>query len=209
MKKLILMALCLIGSLQMFAQQNYWVFFTDKNNTSFNPDEYFDLKALQRYENLGLRADDYSNYPLNTDYMTGVLTLADDYIGQSRWFNAVAVEATPEGIKIIEDLPYVKCVREIQSEAQVTEFKLAAPAPENAVYDATLHQVAMMQGSKFQEAGISGKGVRIAVFDGGFKDVEKHPAFKKMRDNKQIVGTWNFVQKKRTFITACRMDVWY
>lgn len=196
MKKLILMALCLIGSFQMFAQQNYWVFFTDKNNTSFNPDEYFDLKALQRYENLGLRADDYSNYPLNTDYMTGVLTLADDYIGQSRWFNAVAVEATPEEIKIIDDLPYVKCVREIQLEAQVTEFKLAAPAPENAVYDATLHQVAMMQGSKFQEAGISGKGVRIAVFDGGFKDVEKHPAFKKMRDNKQIVGTWNFVQKK-------------
>ncbi len=196
MKRFTIMALCLLGCFQVFAQQNYWVFFTDKNKTFFNPDEYFDPKALQRYENLGLRADDYSNYPVNTDYVTGVLALADDYVGQSRWFNAVAVEATPEEISIIEELPYVKSVHEILSEAVTTEHKSAAFTPEKAVYDGSLHQVAMMQGSKFQKAGISGKGVRIAVFDGGFKDVDIHPAFKKMRDSKQIVGTWNFVQKK-------------
>ncbi len=190
------MTLCLFGCFQMFAQHNYWVFFTDKSNTKFNPYEYFDPKALQRYENLGLQADDYSNYPVNTDYITGVLTLADDYIGQSRWFNAVAVEATPEEIKIIEELPFVKSVLEIQSEAVVAEHKAVAPVPERVVYDGSLHQIAMMQGAKFQKAGVSGKGVRVAVFDGGFKDVDQHPAFKKMRDGKQIVGTWNFVQKK-------------
>lgn len=196
MKRFTITALCLFGFFQVFAQQNYWVFFTDKNNTNFNPDEYFDIKALQRYENSGLRADDYSNYPVNSDYVTGVLTLADDYIGQSRWFNAVAVEATPEEIRIIEELPYVKSVLEIRSEAMTTDYRSAALTPEMAEYDGSLHQVAMMQGSKFQKAGISGKGVRIAVFDGGFKGVDQHPAFKKMRDSKQIVGTWNFVQKK-------------
>ncbi len=196
MKKFITMALCLFGCFQMLAQQNYWVFFTDKDNTTFNPDEYFDLKALRRYDNLGLRADDYSNYPVNSDYVTGVLALADDYIGQSRWFNAVAVEATPEEIRTIEGLPFVKSVLEIQSEAMTTKHKASALTPEKAVYDGSLHQVSMMQGSKFQKAGISGKGVRIAVFDGGFKGVDQHPAFKKMRDSKQIVGTWNFVQKK-------------
>jgi hypothetical protein len=30
------------------AQNRYWVFFTDKNNVSFNPYNYFDQKAIER-----------------------------------------------------------------------------------------------------------------------------------------------------------------
>lgn len=48
----------------------------------------------------------------------------------------------------------------------------------------------------FVEMGITGKGVRIAVFDAGFKGVDTHPAFEKIRSNNQIISTWDFVRKK-------------
>ncbi|MBO4599810.1 MAG: S8 family serine peptidase, partial [Bacteroidales bacterium] len=57
-------------------------------------------------------------------------------------------------------------------------------------------QVLRMQGDLFRNKGIDGKGMRIAVFDGGFPRVNTHAAFKHLRDNHRIIDTWNFPNKK-------------
>jgi len=59
-----------------------------------------------------------------------------------------------------------------------------------------LPQLLRMQGEMFAENNIDGKGVRIAVFDGGFPSVDKHEIFSHLRDNNQIIKTWNFPNKK-------------
>lgn len=202
MKKIITIAVCLFIGFQLSAQNVYWVFFKDKHNTEFNPKVYFDSKALQRYENMHQSANDISNYPVSTYYKTGVLTLAEKYIGQSRWLNAIAVEATPAEIDIIKELPYVTDIKEIHSEA-LTAGKSAPSTAENIKqYDATLQQISLMQGEKFQESGYNGKGVRVAILDGGFPEVNTHPAFKHLRENNQIIKTWNFVQNKENVYTG-------
>ncbi|MCL2132173.1 MAG: S8 family serine peptidase, partial [Lentimicrobiaceae bacterium] len=53
-----------------------------------------------------------------------------------------------------------------------------------------------LQGEYFVKNNINGKGVRIAVFDGGFPKVDTHEAFEHLRKNNQIVNTWNFPIKK-------------
>lgn len=193
MKKLFTLAIGLIIGFQLSAQNIYWVFFKDKQNTSFNPTEYFDAKALQRYESQGINTNDISNYPLNSNYKSSVIALSEGYVGQSRWFNAVAVEATPAEIDLISALPFVSKTQEIQGEMLTAENKQQTAT---VIHDATLRQVSMMQGEAFQKAGITGKGVRVAILDGGFPDVNTHPAFKHIRDNNRIVKTWNFVSKK-------------
>jgi subtilisin family serine protease len=52
------------------------------------------------------------------------------------------------------------------------------------------HQVARMGADYFKQENLTGKGIRIAIFDGGFKDVDKHPAFEHIREN--IVATYDF-----------------
>lgn len=184
------------------AQNVYWVLLTDKAGTTFDPYTYFDEKAIERYNQCGADLYDQSNFPLNQQYVSGVDALATEEVGTSRWMNAVGVVATPEQVAKIEALPYVKQVLLIGGEMQL------AWTPEKSEYskysesfetpnDTTLSdQLLRMQGQLFREKGINGKGIRIAVLDGGFPKVNTHIAFKHLRDNGQILKTWNFPNRK-------------
>ncbi|MBQ4442350.1 MAG: S8 family serine peptidase [Bacteroidales bacterium] len=196
MKKIIAIFVFLSVSVTMFAQNFYWVFFTDKNNTTFDPYSYFDAKAIERYQLNKLDLYDISNYPVNERYTDAVNALTEENVGVSRWLNAQAVMATETEIKMVEQLPFVDRVQLIATEAALAQAPVATGRENVEALDATMKQVALMQGEKFQARNINGKGVRIAVFDGGFPDVDTHPAFKHLRDNHQIVKTWNFANKK-------------
>lgn len=194
MKKLSLLAIVFCTFLGFAQAQNmYWVFFTDKNNTTFDPHTYFDAKAIERYQVNHADLYDITNYPVNQEYENAVNAATTEYIGESRWLNAVAVTATEEQIALVRELPFVASVQEIASEASTTQAPVFTQT--SALYPG-MKQVSLMEGEKFQQRGINGKGVRIAVFDGGFPDVDTHPAFKHLRDNHQIIKTWNFANRK-------------
>ena len=194
MKKLSLLAIVFCTFLGFAQAQNmYWVFFTDKNNTTFDPYTYFDAKAIERYQVNHADLYDITNYPVNQEYENAVNAATTEFIGESRWLNAVAVTATEEQIALVRELPFVARVQEIASEASTTQAPVFTQT--SALYPG-MKQVSLMEVEKFQQRGINGKGVRIAVFDGGFPDVDTHPAFKHLRDNHQIIKTWNFANRK-------------
>ena len=193
MKKIIISAIIIAFFSMVNAQNAYWVFFTDKHNTTFDPYSYFDAKAIERYQVNHADLYDITNYPVNQKYEQAVTAATTEFIGESRWLNAVAVTATEEQIAFVKELPFVARVQEIASEASTAQAPVYTQT--NAL-DPHMKQVSMMQGEKFLQKNINGKGVRIAVFDGGFPDVDTHPAFKHLRDNHQIVKTWNFATKK-------------
>ena len=180
----------------------YWVFFRDKANTSFNPYEYFDAKAIERREKLGLSLYDITDYPLNGGYVDAVSALSEEVVGESRWFNAVGIMAESANIEKIKALPFVSRVVEIAGEMVVASYAGMVDEENDETYDIEmlkpelLPQLLRMQGEKFAENNIDGKGIRIAVFDGGFPKVDKHEIFSHLRDNNQIVKTWNFPNKK-------------
>lgn len=196
MKKFFILIFCLAVAVPMFAQNCYWVFFTDKNNTTFDPYQYFDAKAIERYQLNNLNLYDISNYPVNQDYKDQVNTITEGYVGESRWFNALAVMATENEIEIVKTLPFVAGTQLICTESVLAQAPEQSTETALTTYDARMNQIALMQGEKFQQKNINGKGVRIAVFDGGFPGVDTHPAFKHLRDNHQIIKTWNFANNK-------------
>jgi subtilisin family serine protease len=56
----------------------------------------------------------------------------------------------------------------------------------------SLYQTVRMGNEYFEQANLTGKGIRIAVFDAGFRGVDKHPAFEHIRKN--IVATYDFTK---------------
>ena len=184
------------------AQSCYWVLLSDKAGTSFDPYSYFDSKAIERYRLNNDDLYDISNYPLNQEYVSQVDALASGEVGQSRWLNAVAVMATESQIAAIERLPFVLKTDLIASGMEIAKYRNTKKEEQSAMSVESqqgsqniTNQLLRMEGNLFVEKGIDGRGVRIAVFDGGFHAVNTHDAFKHLRDNNQILATWDFTEK--------------
>ena len=195
MRKGLFLFICFSIRLICSAQNNcYWVFFTDKNNTQFDPYSYFDAKAIERYQKCGADLYDISNYPINEDYLNTISTYSIETIGTSRWLNAAGIIATEEAINTISLMPFVNHVQLIAYEgtlASIDHFQ-------SDKGDAPIlpDQLKRFEGQKFVNKGINGKGIRICVLDGGFPQVDTHPAFQHLRDNNQIIKTYNFPLKQ-------------
>ena len=208
MKKHLLLAIMILLAVAGMAQDKcYWVFFTDKNNTQFDPYAYFDAKAIARYQQCGADLYDISNYPLNSSYVKTVDGYATEVFGESRWMNAVGVMATEENAMRISALPFVERIQEIEADdmypasvdflpsVEEPSGCFVANAPRNDEVDILTDQLKRFGGQYFLDKGIDGKGLRICVMDGGFPSVDTHPAFKHLRDNHQILKTYNFPNK--------------
>lgn len=200
MKNLLSLAIFTLLAVAGMAQDRcYWVFFTDKNDTQFDPYTYFDAKAIERYQQCGADLYDISNYPLNTSYVNTVDGYATETFGESRWLNAVGITATYENAMLIEQLSFVERIQEIET-GNMTLASLSqetSMTADNENNNSILtDQVKRFGGQYFIDKGIDGKGLRICVMDGGFPSVNTHPAFQHLRDNHQILKTYNFPNKK-------------
>ena len=195
-KKLFIAIFALISSVAVAQDKCFWVFFTDKNDTQFDPYSYFDAKAIERYQKCGADLYDISNYPLNDSYVGTVGSYSTEVFGESRWLNAIGIEATDDNAALIAQLPFVARVQEIVSNGTVANVKTEFKEIEEDNKDILTDQVKRFGGQHFIDKGIDGKGLRICVMDGGFPKVNTHPAFQHLRDNHQIIKTYNFPNKK-------------
>ena len=204
MKKIAFLIAVLIAATRFTMADSgcYWVFFRDKSGTQFNPYEYFDEKAIERRAKMCISICDSTDYPLNGGYVDAVAQLADEVIGESRWFNGLGVMAGSVEIEQIKALPFVLKVVEIAGTMMPVSYTDKTGDDNESLEqflarDAKLSpQLQRMQGQKFADNNIDGRGVRIAVFDGGFPKVDKLECFSHLFSNKQIVKTWNFPGKK-------------
>ena len=187
---------CLLLSISTsFSQELYWVVFTDKNNTQFDPYTYFDAKAIERRQLCGLSLYDSTDFPLNEQYIQAVTALSEEVIGESRWLNALAVRTIY--IDKIKQFPFVSTVESLHTEAIVAANNTVQSQERIQLLQPYMaDQLWRMQGDRFVKRGLNGKGVRIAILDGGFKMWKTHPAFELLRVNHQIVKTYNFPLKK-------------
>ena len=218
MKKSLLIAIfVLLAAAGMAQDKCYWVFFTDKDSTSFDPYTYFDAKAIARYQQCGADLYDISNYPLNASYVNTVDEYSTEVFGESRWLNAIGIMASENNAMIINTLPFVERIQEIIStgtQASTIPSLRGGTTKQSTstAVDATCgllrydrkdgddeiltDQLIRFGGQYFLDKSINGKGLRICVMDGGFPKVDTHPAFKHLRDNHQILKTYNFPNNK-------------
>jgi serine protease AprX len=219
-------ALVLLGTIGPATAQTptqsirYWVTLGDKNGVSFDPRQYFSPEALARRARQHLPAFEASDLPVRPDYVAAITARVDTVTLVSRWFNAVACRATPAQAAALRALPGVRSVEAWpQREARVAEATKAAafsingllatvptwsnspaadaPKPITANdYLLARRQTASLDGAALRAAGLAGQGMRIAVFDVGFRGLPEHPAFQELMAEKRIIATHDFLKNR-------------
>jgi len=137
---------------------------------------------------------DYSDLPLNQDYLDSLTSMGVEIQRVTKWLNAVSVKGDPN---IIRDLPALDFV---DSVAAVGVFKRQAPEvkseprgllkPEGAHdldYGPSFAQLNQISVPQLHDMGLSGAGVLIGVFDTGFDP--DHPVFMDL----DVAHTWDFI----------------
>ncbi|MBT9392460.1 S8 family serine peptidase [Hymenobacter sp. NST-14] len=176
----------------------YWVTFRDKAGQQFRPAAYFSPAAQARRRRQHLPAADSTDFPVRPDYLARVRAATDSVTLVSRWFNAVACRATPAQAARLRALPGVRSVQEwaVRPLLPADRSAAAAAAPLSAA-DRTLarQQTAALGAADFRRAGLTGQGLRIAIFDVGFSGTDRHPAFARLRRRGAIVATYDFLRR--------------
>ena len=176
--------------------EKYWVSFTDKSGVEFDPNTYFSERTIEQRLAQGLSLGDSLDFPVSEKYIAVVSTHCDSLSYSSRWLNGIAIYSSPERVALIQQLSFVSDIREMQGQAIAASFN-ADKKDLDKMDRALLHyQTDRLGGKDFTAHQINGKGIRIAVFDVGFKGADKNDAFKKLRDEKRIIATYDFIGKK-------------
>lgn len=175
---------------------------TDKSSSAFSvflPQEYLSPRALERRENQGISID-LLDIPVSLSYLKLVDKLAPVQ-GKSKWLNAVAVHTESKKVlKEIEALPFVKTVQPLGKFRKAKPGKMYSKRPEidsskhqDSYYGLAETQITMLGGEKLHQLGLTGKGVQVAIVDGGFRNIYRMTVFDSLFLQQRILGTQDFV----------------
>jgi len=183
-------------------ENRYLVYFADKEGTPYSinqPEAYLSQRAILRRinQNIPITVEDL---PVNPENIDQVRDLGDlEVIYSLKWFNAILIETEdPDVIDLILDLddvigtqisPFIQDDQTI--EAPTDEF-ISSPK-NNYNYGPSFNQIDMINGIPLHEAGYSGEGVWIGVFDGGFSFVQEDASLQNLMSSDRVLGTKNFV----------------
>jgi len=196
---IILLILCGLICQKSWAQQKYWVSFTVKTTKNFDPYKFFDPKTIENRISAGKPVSDWYDIPVDAAFIQTVTKIADSTGYASRWLNGMAVFATPNEIKQIASLPFVKSTEPMglfAMPASVKDSGTAEAKKDTSPRSKIAYQFDGLEGNEMAAHGLSGKGIRIAILDVGFKNADKHPAFEYLRSHNGIVLTYDFLHHK-------------
>ena len=175
---------------------------SDKRGTPYSldrPEAFLSAKALERRKRQRLPVDS-TDLPVNPDYVKQVEDAGVTVVRRSKWNNTLLVRCTHASrMKAVEQLP---CVTEVKNVWTSPDSVASASARKRChtelnswdvvaegVYGTAKEPIHMLKGEKLHYRGYTGKGMLIAVFDGGFMNVDMIPCMQRMN----IVGTADFV----------------
>jgi len=210
MKKTILIVLFLLVYKLTFSQEHAWVYFKDKpDEAAFlaNPLTMLTQKALDRRakQNIGL---DTKDIPIPISYISAVRdAVGVEVKAKSKWLNALHIMGSVTDIKALTSLSFVKSVdfaaNDLNNKTQVSKHKRNKfETQTNFNYGGSANQIEMLKGDVLHQKDFTGQGMTIAVMDGGFPGVNTLSAFQRMRDNNQIKGGYDYVQRNTNFYTG-------
>ncbi|MCH7396919.1 S8 family serine peptidase [Belliella sp. DSM 107340] len=184
----------------------------------YKPQEQFTLedgsgfltaKSLERRVKQSIPLDSL-DLPISKEYEVLVLENSMELIYNTKWMNASLVIANQEQIDVISSFDFVEKVefvspvsnvggriirRDKRANIQNLKQKSKSTKSTSEVYD---FQNSLLGIQQMHEEGFTGRGVIIAVFDGGFLGVDKLEGFNHLFENNQIVATKDFIDCTNT-----------
>ncbi len=183
----------------------YRLSLTDKNGTPYSlsrPSEFLSAKSLNRRKNQSLSVDS-TDLPINPHYVERIAAVDGVEVAcMSKWNNTVLVKVkSTSKIRPLTAFPFVAKAERVFSSPDSIEppsrfiFHKELDRTEGAadeLYGVAAQNIDIVNGRGLHRMGFRGRGMTIAVFDGGFMNVDRIPVMKEIR----IVGTKDFVAFK-------------
>jgi serine protease AprX len=157
-----------------------WVFLRDKGPLSVGAEQasLARLEASYPAKTVGRRQRarpgrpfDRSDLPLYGPYLKTLKGVGVEFRAFSKWINAASVVATPDQIKEISGLDFVKRIAAVGGRRSVPEpGTTKAERPEGPLdeYGPCYTQLDQIQVTDLHAEGLTGAGIVVAIFDTGF-----------------------------------------
>ncbi|MBR9774390.1 MAG: S8 family serine peptidase [Cytophagales bacterium] len=182
------------------AQDRYAVHYKYKPNGVFS-ESLLSEKSITRRSRDNVLLDS-TDLPVATKYIEAIRPYVNRFIYHSKWLNASIIQASEEAIKDISSLDFVNEVNLVAKgeggtlERSTKNYKAkkkkkgnsSATAPSDFEFQNSILGISAMH-----EAGFTGEGVLVAIFDAGFLNVDKIPAFDHLFAEQKIYATKDFV----------------
>jgi len=182
-----------------------WIYFTDKggNLEKFynEPLKVVSEKSIKRHQKLNKESIlDFSDLPVNNDYVEQVVSNGFNIKHKSKWFNAISGFATKEQINKILRFSFVNRVDLVKgfskskndmefNETPIIENRFVQPEKLFSLnYGNSFMQNNLINVPAVHNLGYDGSGITICVMDAGFNNLA-HTVF----DSMNIIATWDFV----------------
>jgi subtilisin family serine protease len=188
-----------------------WIYFTDKG-TDFesyliNPETVISKQSVVRREKVLAKKNiiDFSDIPVNQNYIDKIISSGFRVKHKSKWFNAVSGYATSDELKKISELSFIKnidVVRKFKNQRiDIDETKIYSVnktnwQPEGVHtynYGASYTQSAISNIPQVHDLGYKANGITICLMDAGFANLS-HEVFQNMN----IIAMYDFVAGSTT-----------
>lgn len=180
----------------------YRLLLKDKNHSTYTidaPAKFLSRKSLERRRKQGIAVDS-TDLPVSPFYLNELKKRGAQIIATSRWLNSVVIACdNPLLIKGLCDQPFVASytivwqspdsTAEYRHHKQIHDSFNPWDSVKTSRYAASDRQISTLNGKRLHEMGYTGKGMTIAVLDGGFENADVIHAFRRTR----IEGSMDFV----------------
>lgn len=185
----------------------YRIYFRDKGITGIGEIPGSDLMsplALKRREKAGIAVPDFKDLPVNRIYTDRISQLGLKLHTTSKWMNTALFKS----VKLIDintllTLPFVSEVKLVKSAGtkSVDNNKLNFNIIQSELppYNTP---VVMVNGESLHNSGFIGKGILIAVLDGGFTGSDVITSLNNLRGRHGIRATYDFVNKTKSVFNS-------
>lgn len=186
------------------AQNSYYsIKLKDKEaSKTLTPNQFLSEKAIERRrkQNIAITEQDY---PVSLNYKNQIIDAASNNIdikATLKWTNEIIIETNDvQLIQRLSTFPFIDRIiylgKAKGNSKKSTQNKFSVEESYTPDYGVPKVQVSMIGVDKLHEKGYTGRGQLIAVFDAGFRYVDKHKHFETLWLNNQILGFKDFVNK--------------
>ena len=153
-----------------------------------HPTRWLSAKSIERRRRQGLQLDS-TDLPVSPAYLKAIRSRRGvDIVGTSRWNNTVVVHTSDSTCRVqLAALPFVSQVELVwlspdsidkhQPKWTYHHDYNTWDSIRGEYYGNGKEQIESLGGQRLHNVGMRGKGMTIAVFDGGFRNVNRLPAF--------------------------------
>ncbi len=176
----------------------YRVYFNDKGeNTvdSFTPGELLSPRALARRQKAKIPVPDLKDIPVSQNYLRQLTSSGLTLHCTSKWMNSALFKTVlPADVNKLRAYPFISDVKLVKTALKNSSFSnkldFQVESADLSPYD---RPITMVNGYSLHDNGFDGKGVLIAILDGGFLNADIISSLSNLRARNGIKLTRDFV----------------